>query len=180
MNEIWKDIEGWEGLYQVSNMGRVKSLPRVLMDSKGRRHPVGEKILKPHDRKGYDSVTLQDMRRETYSVHRLVALHFIPNPDNLPIVNHKDENPKNNRADNLEFCTISYNTRYGTGIQRQVANTTYPVKSVEQISIDGHHIAYFDSITEASKATGANKSVIVRCCKGKMATAGGYRWKYNN
>ena len=179
MSEVWKDIEGYEGIYEVSDLGRVRSLPRMLTDSKGRRHPVPMKILKMHDRKGYDSVTLQDMGRKTImSVHRLVAMAFIPNPDNLPVINHRDENPKNNQVSNLEWCDISYNTRYGTGVERAQAKHVYHRKAVEQLTKDGQHVATFKGVKEAARATGADASVIVKVCKGRNETAGGYRWKY--
>ena len=179
MSEQWKPIKGYEGIYEVSDLGRVRSLPRMLTDSKGRRHPVPMKMLKMHDRKGYDSVTLQDMgRKAIMSVHRLVAMAFIPNPDNLPIINHRDENPRNNQVSNLEWCDISYNTRYGTGIERAKAKHDYKYKSVEQLTKDGQHVATFKGVKEAARATGADASVIVRVCKGRNETAGGYRWKY--
>ena len=179
MSEVWKPIKGYEGIYEVSDLGRVRSLPRMLTDSKGRRHPVPMKILKMHDRKGYDSVTLQDMGRKTImSVHRLVAMAFIPNPDNLPVINHRDENPKNNQVSNLEWCDISYNTRYGTGVERAQAKHVYHRKAVEQLTKDGQHVATFKGVKEAARATGADASVIVRVCKGRNETAGGYRWKY--
>ena len=119
-------------------------------------------------------------RKAIMSVHRLVAMAFIPNPDNLPVVNHRDENPRNNHVDNLEWCTIQYNTNYGNGIAKQIASMTYKTREVEQLSINGEHIAYFKSLSEASKATGADKSLIMRVCKGIKKTAGGFIWKYNN
>ena len=109
--EIWKDIEGYEGLYQVSNKGRIKSLNRI--DSRG--HKVNEKILssKPNN-KGYLRVHLyKNGKRKPFSVHRLVAIAFIPNPNNLLEVNHKDENKENNTVDNLEWCDRKYNANYG-------------------------------------------------------------------
>lgn len=181
MSEVWKPIKGYEGIYEVSSYGRVRSLARMRIDKKGRRKPIPEKMLKMHDRKGYDSVTLQDMgRKAIMSVHRLVAMAFIPNPDNLPIINHRDENPKNNQVSNLEWCDISYNTRYGTGIERAKAKHDYKYKSVEQLTMDGKHIATYKGVREAAKATGADASVIIRVCKhkGNSETAGGYRWKY--
>ena len=109
MIEIWKDVPGYEGLYQVSNYGRVLSLYRYRKKS--------QNILKTFTRKtGYIAVTLQkNGKRETKLVHQLVALCFIDNPNNYPIINHKDENPSNNRVDNLEWCTHKYNSNYGTG-----------------------------------------------------------------
>ena len=114
--EIWKDIEGYEGLYQVSNKGRIKSLNRI--DSRGRK--VNEKILssKPNN-KGYLRVHLyKNGKRKPFSVHRLVAIAFIPNPNNLLEVNHKDENKENNTVDNLEWCDRKYNANYGSRNER--------------------------------------------------------------
>lgn len=109
-NEIWKDIEGYEGLYQVSNKGRVKSF-----------HSGEGKIMKPGTHPlGYKSVTLfKDKKGKVAKVHRLVAQAFIPNPENLPVINHKDENPSNNNVENLEWCTQKYNLNYGTCQERK-------------------------------------------------------------
>ena len=110
--EIWKDIDGFEGLYQVSNLGRVKSLPKYTY-SKGYPQLRKEKLLKPGytgRKRCYATVCLNDGKR--YKIHRLVAQAFIPNPNNLPIVNHKDENPKNNCVENLEWCDYRYNSLY--------------------------------------------------------------------
>ena len=111
MTEVWKDIDGYEGSYQVSTLGRIHSLDRV--DSAGNRR-LG-KIMKPTVKKyGYYSIslTMGDKKRE-YLVHRLVAKAFIENKDGYPIINHKDENPSNNCVDNLEWCTYKYNSNYG-------------------------------------------------------------------
>lgn len=117
--EEWKDIKWYEGLYQVSNLGRVKSLPKDVFVSNptftGYRH-TKEKILKPSKNgAGYQVVILcNNNKKYQVYVHRLVAQAFIPNPNNLPEVNHKDENPLNNIVDNLEWCTHKYNGNYGT------------------------------------------------------------------
>lgn len=121
MEEIWKDIKGYEGYYQVSNLGRIRSLDRYIAtvgNPSGQRLIRG-KILRPSKRvmsngkDGYYSVTLYKRGVDTlFNVHRLVAETFIPNPNNLPCVNHKDENKHNNMADNLEWCTIGYNNKY--------------------------------------------------------------------
>lgn len=121
--EIWKDVVGYEGLYQVSNLGNVKSLERVVKRFvRGKYislYPVKEKLLKLYiNSNGYISVGLYNNGFNSFEVHRLVAQAFIPNPDNLPCVNHKDENPKNNNVKNLEWCTYQYNNTYGTIQQR--------------------------------------------------------------
>lgn len=111
--EVWKDIPGYEGLYQVSNLGGVKSIKRP--DAAGSRL-LREKILKPTiGTRGYLNVGLRkDNMQKKIEVHRLVAMAFIPNPQNLPQVNHKDEDKVNNCVDNLEWCSRSYNVNYGT------------------------------------------------------------------
>ena len=110
--EIWKSVPGYEGLYEVSNTGRVRSVDRYVVDSLGNRRFYKGKVLSPgKDRCGYLFLVLQGRR---FSIHRLVAQAFIPNPDNLPQVNHRDENPSNDNVDNLEWCTAKYNSNYGT------------------------------------------------------------------
>lgn len=110
--EIWKDIPGYEGFYQASNDGKVRSL--------NYNHTREKKIMKQStDKLGYKRVMLcKNGKRKTFQVHRLVAIIFIPNPKNLPCVNHKDENPSNNHINNLEWCSYSYNNNYGTRNER--------------------------------------------------------------
>lgn len=114
MGEIWKDIEGYEGLYQISSIGRIKALSKKV--GRGRQYQVAEKILKPQiTPNGYLRLHLnKDGKRKYYSVHRLVAIAFIHNPNNYPQINHKDENKTNNNVINLEWCTPEYNANYGT------------------------------------------------------------------
>lgn len=114
MNEEWRDIPGYEGKYQVSNLGQVKSCTRTRNGKKGTIAIVKERVLKlKTDKDGYKEVALSlDGKLKYYRVHRLVAMAFIPNPLNLPLINHKDENPANNNVDNLEWCDSSYNSRY--------------------------------------------------------------------
>ncbi|HFK8175729.1 TPA: NUMOD3 domain-containing DNA-binding protein [Clostridium perfringens] len=116
--EVWKDIKGYEGMYQISNLGRVKALERI--DSRGLRRK--EKILKYNNTKnGYlEAVLCKNGKTKHITVHRLVAIHFIENINNLPIVNHIDGNKQNNKVDNLEWCTYSYNVKHAfrTGLAK--------------------------------------------------------------
>ena len=123
LNEEWRDIEGYEGLYQVSNLGRVKSL--------NYNHTKSEKILKGiPDNDGYLRVVLFKNGRKDYRVHQLVAKMFIPNPENLQVINHTDENKQNNAAKNLEWCTVAYNNTYGDRLKK--------VSEANKISMKGN------------------------------------------
>ena len=118
MQEIWKDIEGFENLYQVSNLGRVKSLSHIVEKSDGSIQTYKEKVLHLGSMtSGYNFAGLTKNKIcKNYSVHRLVAKTFIPNPNNYKDVNHKDGNKKNNRIDNLEWCSRSYNLKHALDI----------------------------------------------------------------
>ena len=184
MTEEWRDINGYEGIYQVSSLGRVRSLDRIIeqVTRWGDIHPrlIKGTCLQPHNlRGGYLGVMLSEHRQKKMTlIHRLVAIAFIPNPQSLETVNHKDENKKNNRADNLEWMSRGDNVRYGTGIQRK-RNTSIPVV---QMSIDGTHIQTYTSAKAAGETLGLHPTNITACCRGKRGarTAGGYRWKYLN
>lgn len=168
MEEIWKDIEGYEDLYQVSNMGRVRSLRRNI-------------ILRQGIRNGYERVVLSTNNiPKKYSVHRLVAHAFIPNPDNLPQVNHKDENRTNNCADNLEWCTQEYNINYGTGNKKRgLSNTNGKCsKHVLQYTKDGCFIKEWKSTMDIERNLGFDNANISKCCRGKQAYGYSYIWKY--
>ena len=141
--EEWKDIPGYLGYYQISNLGRVKSLNRTIVYSPSKFYPNGrvrvlkEKILTPSvDKKGYEFVQLFiNGNYRSKKIHRLVAEVFISNPNNLEQVNHKDENKKNNKVSNLEWCTLIYNINYGTGKYRKTLNKRIPVV---QYDLDGN------------------------------------------
>lgn len=174
LNEEWKDIEGYEGLYQISNKGRVKSL-----GNGGPSKYRGKVIIKKQrlNNMGYYYVGLwRNSIVKHYMVHKLVGTHFIPNPDNLPCINHKDENPKNNCVDNLEWCTYKYNSNYGTCIKRRSEKKRKPVN---QYDLDGNYIRTWESISEASISLGINDGQISNVVnnKPKHKTAGGYIWR---
>jgi len=120
MAELWKEVKGYEGYYAVSSLGRVKSLYRVTISPSGKRYTCQEKFLSSAKRKdGYQYVMLcREGKGKLQTIHRLVATAFIPNPSNLPYINHKDENPSNNCVDNLEWCTAMYNNHYGNHLKR--------------------------------------------------------------
>lgn len=159
--EEWRKIEGYDN-YEVSNYGKVRSLDY---------NRTGEtRIMKPsYNTDMYLQVKLRkDRKYRNFQVHRLVAQSFLPNPDNLPQVNHKNENKEDNRVENLEWCTNQYNVDYSLS------------KPVLQFSQDGNFIQEFKSTNEASRQTGIIQQNISQCCNGKgyHHTAGGYIWKF--
>lgn len=165
MKEIYKDIKGYEGKYQVSNLGNVKSLHY--------NNTNREKVMKPSVRKGYLSVDLG--YRNPRLVHRLVAEAFLENPNNLPCVNHKDENKRNNCVDNLEWCSNKYNLNYGTCRERRGEKLRKPIN---QYDLDGNFIKTWNSGTEINKKLGFSHGNICGCCRGKQKTAYGFKWRY--
>lgn len=175
MKEIWKDIEDQEGHYLISTLGLVKSLKR-------RR----EKILKPAILRGYSSVSLCHGKSKRHYVHRLVAIAFIPNPENKPQVNHKKGIKLDNRASELEWCTASDNQLHSfrelgtkptwTG---KFGKDNPNSKPVSQYSKEGKFINTFVSQSEAGKITGIANGIISLACSGKKESAGGYLWKFN-
>lgn len=177
-NEEWRPVKGYDGIYEVSNFGRVRSLDRCVVCSNGVRNISGQ-IIKPYtDTYGYKVVKLRNGKtRKMFFVHRLVATSFICNPNNLPVVNHKDENKENNHSDNLEWCTEKYNTNYGSGKFRK-ANTWK--KRIEQLTLDGKHVAFYDSAADLERLTGGkyNRKNISMAARGANKTAYGYKWIY--
>lgn len=175
MEEIWKDIKGYEGLYQVSNLGRVKRIlfiNRICIKEK-------EKMLKPRQNKfGYLLVSLsKNGKIKQITIHRLVAETFLNNPNNYSDINHKDENKQNNNVDNLEFCTHKYNTNYGTRVQKIKEKNKLKGKSILQIK-NGKIIKKWFNIKQAGTQLNINTKNICSCCKGKRKSAGGYQWQY--
>ena len=188
MNEEWRDIKGYEGLYQVSNLGRVKS----FKDNNGN---CREKILNYKPKKdGYIQVKLfKNGTYRIFKVHRLVAESFIPNPDNYPIINHKDENKTNNTVSNLEWCTQKYNINYGThnkrvsesskGISREnIKGSNNPKARKVQCITTGKK---FNCIKEAAEYYYIDRHYIINNCKDNSKYAGKHpvtgeklKWKY--
>ena len=167
-NEVWKDIVGYEGLYQVSDKGRIKS----LWFGK-------ERILKPGtDRDGYLRVSLcKNGKKKTYQVHRLVVKVFISNTNDLPQINHKDEVKTNNSVENLEWCDQKYNHNYGTINQRIAEKCS---KLVLQYEKSGEFVKEWKSLMDVCRNLGYDKSAISACCNEKRKSAYGFFWKYKN
>ena len=175
MTEIWKDIKGYEGLYQVSNLGRVKSLDRIVHCKNGTIKFCKGMILHTF-KNNYLFVRLsKDSTYKTKYIHKLVAQAFIPNPDDLPEINHKDENKLNNDINNLEWCTIAYNNAYGTRTERTR-------KRVYQLDLNKNIIKLWDGIGIASRELDIPSQQISQCCNGTKyrKTAGGYIWQYES
>lgn len=183
MTDNWKDIKGFEGLYQISNLGNIKSLKRYVKNKYGYR-VVNEKILKNQiNSKGYYSVVLRKENKTfTKEIHRLLAIAFIPNINNDKYINHKDGNKLNNSLDNLEWCTCQYNIKeaYRLGLNRytNLINFKNLPKKVLQIDKDNNLIAEYDSIREASRITGICYNSISLNCQGKQTKAGDYTWRF--
>lgn len=157
--ELWKEIKGYEGYYEISSFGKVRSI---------RRNKILKTEISP---KGYERVGLMKQgKRKVYRVHRLVAEMFIENPCNYPQINHIDENKTNNIVNNLEWCSAKYNMNYG--------NVGKKRKPVLQYSKDGTFISRYDSIADAEKATNIITQSISRCAKGKRKSANGFIWKF--
>lgn len=178
MEEVWKDIAGYEGLYQVSNFGRVKSLDRYVPHSSlGRKFCKGCIMSLHINNAGYCTVNLcKDNKYKSFDIQRLVALAFIPNPNNLPEVNHKDENKLNNSVENLEWVTKSGNNRYGSKLKRQREKI---LKKVLQYDLQGNFIREWASAIDAERdIAGKFTGAISKCANGRSKTSYGYIWRF--
>ena len=194
--EIWKDIKGFEGKYQVSNLGNVRSL-------RFRNQNFSKDLAQKINNKGYKVVNLTDnSKNKPAFVHRLVAMAFVDNPNNYPIVNHKDENPQNNHADNLEWCTYSYNRIYSMDIhperRKELAENLVkystrnkkgiPHKFCNQVAIlddNNNIIKVYDNAVTAADVLGLRICNVTEVCKankkrqiGKKRRTGGYIFEF--
>lgn len=173
--EIWENVKGFESLYMVSNHGRVKSVDHYVKCNSGKRLVKG-RILKPCDRgNGYPFVTVgKDGKQYNLSIHRAVAIAFIPNPDNLPEVNHKDTNPANANVSNLEWCNRTYNNNYDKRAFKAAKK-----KRKKIIQLDGNNVVkVWNSMSEIQKTLGFSIGNISSCCSGKRQFANGFSWKF--
>lgn len=160
--EIWKDVVGYEGVYQVSNLSRV-------------RRTKSGRVLSPFMAKGYLLVVLWSGNKEHgFAIHRLAAIAFIPNPNNYPCINHKDEDKLNNKIENLEWCTHKYNSNYGA-CRQKIGDANG--KPVIQKTKNGEIVMEYKSGRQAERETGISSTHISSCVNGNRRTTGGFIWE---
>jgi hypothetical protein len=181
MNEIWKDVPGYEGLYEISNFGNVMSLNY-------RGHGYRKQLTPKCNNAGRLWVELcKNGERKPWLIHRLVGMVFIPNPNEYPQINHKDENPKNNVVSNLEWCTREYNIQYYRDRHPERPpfrpSRNYRVRSnipVIQLTKDGTVVRRWDNSCQVKKTMGWSDWSVAECCRGNRKTAYGFIWKYEH
>lgn len=178
--EVWKDIEGYEGLYQISNLGRVKSMPKTRRN-RFSSYRSKEAILKPRTQSGYDVAALyKDGVRENIKVHRLVAVAFIGRDHSKPWINHKNGIKTDNRVENLEWCTPQGNSRHAfdTGLNHVERGKGNPrSRRILQYKENGELIAEWYGVGEIKRELGINPANVNGCLHGRRRVAGGFIWK---
>ncbi len=178
--EVWKDVAGYEGLYQASNFGRLKNYPKEKKLHHGGKYFTASGILKPSIRQGYYIIVLtKEKKRKTHSVNRLIANGFVPNPYNMPEVNHEDGDKLNDRATNLTWATKSENVIHAYKVlHRQGSNRGRACSKTiaTQKTMDGVFVKQFSSISSAERITGVSRHHIGKCIQGKRKSAGGFLW----
>lgn len=190
MVEVWKAIPGYEGIYEVSDQGNVRSLdryvyrPSLLWGQAAMTFYKGRDLTPQKDRKGYMNIRLFNGSKKTakaFKVHRLVAMAFLPNPDNLPEVNHKDEDKANNNVDNLEWCTTKYNCNYNDkperGYQHGAGTRRMPVAKFDK---DGNEVGRWKSMYTAAAKNNVSPASINHCVKTGAITRDGYTYSLIN
>lgn len=187
--EVWKEIDGYNQRYEVSNYGRVRSKDMVVNGRLQNCHKIKGRILKPHtDKEGYKGIVLCiNQKRKTFRLHRLVAAAFIPNPENKPCIDHIDGNRANNHADNLRWVTYLENNNNPITKKRLSENNAknmqgkegvlHPNSKPVKMMKNGICLKTYQSIHLAKK-DGFNDTLIIRCCKGRMKKHKGYNWEY--
>ena len=179
--EVWKEIHGYNERYEVSNYGRVRSNDMIINGRLQNCHHKKGRILKPHtDKEGYKGVVLcVNQKRKTFRLHRLVAAAFIPNPDNLPEIDHIDGDRANNHADNLRWVTVKENQNNPITKSKWIGRKAKPhhEKAIEQIK-NGIVVNVFVSIQEAARKGNFSATAICKVCKGKGNLHKGYKWRY--
>ena len=175
-SEIWRPVKGYEGFYEVSNCGKVRSVSHEVKSRYKTRITTGKLLKQIEDKDGYYKVSLSknNIRRSKF-VHRLVAEAFLENPNMFPVINHKDENKKNNKVENLEFCTVAYNTAYNNSLLKRAKKRSKPIKAVK-----GNEVLFFDSIAEAGKILGVKHGNISGCLHKRYGrkTLKGYSFEF--
>ena len=193
--ELWKPVVGYEGLYEVSNYGNIRSLDRIVVYSDGRTHKYNSCIIKQTENKGYLYVGLnKNNKKSSEKVHRLVAKSFIDNPGNKPCIDHINGNKADNKVTNLRWVTYKENMRNpltkekmsnirSNGLSDKIIQSKKDkgiIKKVYQFSLDGKLLNTYESISDANRATNILASSICECCQGKSgySHAGGFIWSY--
>lgn len=179
MKEEWKSVVGYEGLYEVSDYGNIRSVDRVVDKGRYLSFRKGKPLKQHTHKKGYKEVHLcKNGEEKILKVHRLVAFAFIPNPNNLPQINHKDENTANNCVSNLEWCDGSYNINYGERNKRIAEKVGF---GINQFTTEGVFVRRYSSVRQAAKETGIKYPSILETARcGRCKSAGGFLWVYDS